>query len=99
MVHILGLRNLAPRLEQEQILSMIVDGAQIKAARALLGWHQTELAAAAGVHFNSLLSLEKLGRISDATRELRSGTIERVEKALREAGISIYAHPVGVYRN
>lgn len=78
---------------------MIVDGAQIKAARALLGWHQAELAAAAGVHFNSLLSLEKLGRISDATRELRSGTIERVEKALREAGISIYAHPVGVYRN
>lgn len=78
---------------------MIVDGAQIKAARALLGWHQAELAAAAGVHFNSLLSLEKLGRISDATRELRSVTIERVEKALREAGISIYAHPVGVYRN
>lgn len=76
---------------------MIVDGAQIRAGRALVGWHQTELAAAAGVHWNSVLALEKMGPISPGKRESRKATISRVERALEEAGVVIHATPVGVF--
>lgn len=76
---------------------MIVDGAQIRAGRALLGWHQTELAAAAGVHWNSIQAVEKMGRITPPNRQRRRFVIERLESALEEAGIVIHANPVGVF--
>lgn len=76
---------------------MIVDGAQLRAGRALLGWHQTELAAAAGVHWNSIKAVEKMGRISQPDRQRRRLVIERLESALEEAGIVTHSHPVGVF--
>lgn len=79
------------------VRAMIVDGAQLRAGRALLGWHQTELAAAAGVHWNSIKAVEKMGRISPPDRQRRRLVIERLESALEEAGIIIHSKPVGVF--
>lgn len=76
---------------------MIVSGAQIRAARALLGWHQTELAAAAGVHWNWLRTLERMGKISARAHRDRKASLERVEKAFDEAGVVMHAAPVGVF--
>lgn len=76
---------------------MIVDGAQIRAGRALLGWHQTELAAASGVHWNWVRTLERMGKISIRARRDRRRSLERVEKAFEEAGVMIHSKPVGVY--
>lgn len=83
--------------ELEYLPGMIVDGAQLRAGRALLGWHQTELAAAAGVHWNSIKAVEKMGRISPPDRQRRRLVIERLESALEEAGIIIHSKPVGVF--
>jgi len=42
---------------------MIEAGNQIRAARALVGWSQDELATAAGLHTNSVKHWEGRGRI------------------------------------
>ena len=56
---------------------------QIKAARALLGWSQTDLAKSAGVGEMTVKRFE-------AQQNQRSGTIasvERIQSALQKAGI------------
>lgn len=77
---------------------MIVTGAQIRAARALVGWHQSDLASAAGVHTNSVAALEKEKDLT--SRREMPGTrpaIERVQRALEDAGVIIHSAPVGVF--
>lgn len=53
---------------------------QIRAARGLLNWNQTKLAAAAGVSLSSIKSLE-------SGRNVRMSILIAVEQALSDAGI------------
>lgn len=59
----------------------MVSLAQIKAARALLGWTQTDLARATRLHQNAIYKIEN-GRTSPRQR-----TLQVIQKALEEAGI------------
>lgn len=61
---------------------MITRG-QIRAARALLGWKQTELASAAGVSEMSIKNIES----ETLKRDFRMSTIEAIRGALESAGI------------
>jgi transcriptional regulator with XRE-family HTH domain len=54
---------------------------QIRAARALLGWKQSDLASASGVSTVAVKNIEA-GR-SDA----RGSTLAKLEKAFNEAGV------------
>ena len=56
---------------------------QIKAARALLGWSQEHLAAAADVSLPTIKRLEA----SDGPLKGRSETNEKIQRALQAAGI------------
>lgn len=68
--------------------SPMISGRQIRAARALLGWSQQELADLAIVSANALARLER-GQV-----DTRSSTVERIERALQKAGIE-FLHPIG----
>lgn len=59
----------------------MVSGRQIRAARALLGWTQKELADKAIVAENALARLER-GQVDS-----RTSTLASIEQALIEAGI------------
>jgi transcriptional regulator with XRE-family HTH domain len=54
---------------------------QIKAARALLSWTQTELAAASGLHLNAI------NKIENESGEPRTSTLERIQTAFEAGGI------------
>ncbi|WP_349644184.1 helix-turn-helix domain-containing protein [Bradyrhizobium sp. SUTN9-2] len=56
---------------------------QVKAARALLGWSQDDLAASAGVSIPTIKRLEA----SDDTLGGRAETSSRILRALQTAGI------------
>lgn len=55
--------------------------AQIRAARALLGWTQTELAERSG------LSLPSLSAIETTQVSPRRSTVARIVRALEDAGV------------
>ena len=59
---------------------------QIKAARALLGLNQDELAQAAGIGSATLKRVEATDQIRGA-----AGTIWKIEQALEKAGIEFIA--------
>jgi transcriptional regulator with XRE-family HTH domain len=63
---------------------MPVSGNQIKAARALIGMEQAELADKAGVSINTVRNMEAAG--ADEVR-VRSDTLFRVQEALKAAGV------------
>lgn len=58
-----------------------IDGRHVAAARGLLKMTQEELAAAAGVNRDSVISLESGQRVT------RAGTIEKIREALERRGI------------
>ncbi len=61
----------------------MVFGQQIRAARALLGWEQRQLASEASVSVETVSRLERtVGPVSAYT-----GTLDRVTKALEDAGV------------
>ena len=61
----------------------MVMGQQIRAARALLGWEQKQLASAARVSVETVSRLERTrGPVSAYT-----GTMESITKALEAAGV------------
>ncbi len=64
-------------------------GRQLKAARALAGMTQKELAAASGLHINTLKYAEQLQIITSR----RWHTIDPIVEALAEAGIGVSADP------
>jgi DNA-binding XRE family transcriptional regulator len=75
---------------------MIVFGAQLRAARALLGWTRADLAKAAGLHRNAVAYWE-------AKTEIPAGpycepvACRRIREAFRNAGVEVFSHPyVGV---
>ncbi len=64
---------------------MTITAAQIRAARALLGWTQTELAIAAGIAVGSVKNLE------GGMTEPNPKTIIALRKALDDAGVILLA--------
>jgi predicted transcriptional regulator len=56
---------------------------QIRAARALLGWKQTDLAERAGVSEISIKNIER------GATDARSSTLGKVQSALELAGVEI----------
>ncbi|MFY9657098.1 MAG: helix-turn-helix transcriptional regulator [Methylocystis sp.] len=60
---------------------MVVSIAQLRAARAMLGWTRRRLAAAARVHRQSIGDIEA-GRV-----EPQRGTEQRLVAALKKAGV------------
>ena len=72
---------------------MIVSGAQIRAARGLLGWTQTGLAQASGLHPNAVAYWENHAEIPTGIwRE--PVACRRIRKALLDAGVEFLQLPV-----
>lgn len=61
--------------------AVMITPAQIRAARALLGWKQTQLASASGVSEMSIKNIER--GITDA----RASTLGSIQQAFLEAGV------------
>lgn len=61
--------------------SMITAG-QIRAARALIGWKQSDLAKASGVSEISIKNIER------GATDPRSSTLDAIQTAFREAGVA-----------
>ena len=63
---------------------MLRTGNQLRAARALVGLSQTEVAERSGVHLNTISGMEKRG-----AKELTSAfnIVQRVARALEAAGV------------
>jgi len=59
----------------------VISPAQVRAARALLQMKQVDLAAASG------LSLQAIKNFERGTTDARGTTFQRIERALREAGV------------
>lgn len=62
---------------------MMISAKQIRAARALIGWTQADLAKAAGLSIAALNNLER--EVTDP----RGSTLNAIETALREGGVEI----------
>jgi len=67
---------------------MVIFGNQIKAARALIGIEQSELAEKAGVSINTVRNMEARGM--EVVR-VRLETLFRVQHALKAAGVIFVA--------
>ena len=59
----------------------MISGAQIRAARGLLGWSRADLAKRSGV---SEISIK---RFETAASDPRRGTLERLQRALEAGGV------------
>ena len=59
----------------------MISPAQIRAARAMLGWKQTDLAAAAGVSEISIKNIER------GKTDARTSTMAKIESAVADAGV------------
>ena len=59
----------------------MISGSQIRAARALLNWKQSDLAKASGVA-ESTIKLVERGAV-----DTRSGTLEKLQIAFEKAGV------------
>ena len=68
---------------------MLTTGNQLKAARALVGVEQTEVAQAAGVHVNTIRSMEATGK---AAINGRAQNVQAVQRALEERGVEFLNH-------
>lgn len=60
---------------------MNLNGRQIRMARAAVDWSLRDLAAAAGVHHNTILHIERGRYMGEAA------TLNAIQKALEEAGV------------
>lgn len=61
--------------------AVMITPAQIRAARALIGWKQTDLAAASGVSEMSVKNIER------GATDPRASTLRALEAALERAGV------------
>lgn len=61
----------------------MITGRQLKAARALVGWEQTQLAKKSGGGIATIRRMEAF----EGEIEARTVTLSRVQKALERAGI------------
>ena len=68
---------------------MLTTGNQLKAARALAGVEQKDVAEASGVHVNTIRSMEAAGAGAIAGR---AQNVQAVQRALEEQGIEFLNH-------
>ena len=68
----------------------MISGAQIRAARALLGISATELAERADVDWSTVQRFEG----TEGVPKSRSGTLQRIKDTLENAGITFVGDPV-----
>lgn len=61
----------------------MITGRQLKAARALVGWEQTDLAKKSGVAISTVRRMEGF----DGEVGARTSTLSLVQKALERAGV------------
>jgi predicted transcriptional regulator len=61
----------------------LISGRQLKAARALVGWEQTDLARKSGVAISTVRRMESF----DGEVGARTSTLSLVQRALEKAGI------------
>ena len=59
----------------------VITGAQIRAARALIGWKQTDLASASGVAEISIKNIER------GVTDPRASTLAAIQSAFTKAGV------------
>ena len=69
-------------------MAKLVTGTQLRAARALVGLTQWELAHDSGLHVNSIRYMERKDRIRSAW-----SVIERVETVLERYGVVLISLP------
>jgi len=67
----------------------MLDGRQIRAARAMLGWSREDLLEISGISMSALLRME--GGLADS----RGSTINKVTKALTKAGVEFVTRDDG----
>lgn len=78
---------------------MIESGAQIRAARALLGWSQTDLAKAANRHKNAVAYWEGRSTITSKHRAGWQSAPRVIEEAFASVGVVFTPSPqLGVQR-
>lgn len=70
---------------------MIGSGAQIKAARALINWTQSDLATAAGLHANAVAYWEAKPAIT--SRHHAGSGPRRISEALAAKGVAFISEP------
>lgn len=75
--------NILPPAVALSYPSMMMTPNQIRAARALLGWKQTELADASGVSEISIKNIER------GATDARGSTLAKVQTAIEKAGVEI----------
>ena len=68
----------------------MISGAQIRAARGLLGISATKLAERAGVDWSTIQRFES----ADGVLSSRSGTLQKIRDALEDAGVIFLGDPV-----
>ena len=68
----------------------MISGAQIRAARALLGISATELAERADVDWSTVQRFEG----TEGVPKSRLGTIQRIKEALENEGVTFVGDPV-----
>lgn len=59
----------------------VITGAQIRAARAMIGWKQTDLAKASGVAEITVKNIER------GATDPRASTLAAIQKAFEQAGV------------
>lgn len=64
----------------------MIDAAQMRAARALLGWAQADLADRSGVSFPTIKRMETVG-----TARSSAGNVDAVQRALEAGGVIFIA--------
>ena len=72
-----------------RLVGNMITGSQIRAARALLGWSQQDLAD------KSLLSETAILKLETQRADTRTSTVIKVRKALEDAGIDFIARADG----
>jgi predicted transcriptional regulator len=77
---------------------MITTGTQIRAARALLGWRQRDLAKAAGLHQNAIAYWERHQIIPPPLPSGRQNSepvaCRRIREVLFEHGVAVFCDPL-----
>src|ERR1700686_2407832 len=82
------------QVESNQEHFLMLESAQIRAARALLGWRQEDLSKASGVGTATIYRIEK----SENSITGYASTLVRIQAALEQAGIEfIQSDEIGGY--
>jgi predicted transcriptional regulator len=69
------------QMQQSAYAPVMISAEQIRAARALIGWKQTDLAKASGVSEISIKNIER------GVTDPRSSTVAALQRAFEKAGV------------